>query len=311
LDVTHITGNFIEGDPAEVTNQEKEITSAPASAPDDPVNVMHISSSANADGPVALDSQKQDQTAAPEDPLDVTHISMSSVGDSSGAPPSQKRELPPEARDNLDVTHISSSSFEVSPLQTKTRSPPPSKRRRRSESASPSPIISAGATDLISVEVNTLTAGAQSAIEVSLEIMPPSPPSGIYTIHPDDLIPSQLSKLAADLSSRYRPSAPTRDLESLERGYWLIDCDSWPVTTRDSTWAFLTRYVRSGLAGWGVWCRREETPHRFVKAYCWGHVVKHTYLLLYLASERRLKGTGGVWIDADGEVVIRVPPYGK
>jgi serine/threonine-protein kinase len=47
--------------------------------------------------------------------------------------------------------------------------------------------------------------------------MPPSPPSGIYTIHPDDLIPSQLSKLAADLSSRYRPSAPTRDLETARR----------------------------------------------------------------------------------------------
>ncbi|EGR47760.1 uncharacterized protein TRIREDRAFT_22573 [Trichoderma reesei QM6a] len=143
----------------------------------------------------------------------------------------------------------------------------------------------------------------------ALEIRPPSPPAGIVDLEPADLVPDKLAKLAQDLSSRYRPVA-RRDLEPLERGYWLIDCTGWSDDVFREGWLFLGNYLRSGLAGWGVWCRRDES-RSWIRLYCWAHVAKHTYLLLYLASGRQMKGTGGKWIGADGEVALEVLPVEK
>lgn len=142
-----------------------------------------------------------------------------------------------------------------------------------------------------------------------LEIRPPSPPAGIMDLEPADLVSGKLAKLARDLSSRYRPREK-RPMEPFERGYWLVDCTSWTEEIRLEAWVFLANYLRSGLAGWGVWCRRNEA-HDWIRLYCWAHVAKHTYLLLYLASGRHLKATGAEWIGADGEVVLEVPPVEK
>ncbi|UKZ73186.1 hypothetical protein TrVFT333_000827 [Trichoderma virens FT-333] len=128
-------------------------------------------------------------------------------------------------------------------------------------------------------------------------------------IEPEDLISDKLAKLAKDLSSRYRPIAK-RPTEPLERGYWLLNCTGWSQDTRLEAWVFLANYLRSGLAGWGVWCRRDES-HNWIRLYCWAHVAKHMYLLLYLASGRHLKTTGAQWIDGDGEVVLEVSPVEK
>ncbi|OQE26218.1 hypothetical protein PENSTE_c005G07221 [Penicillium steckii] len=43
-----------------------------------------------------------------------------------------------------------------------------------------------------------------------------------------------------------------------------------------------------------------------VKVYTWGEVVMHVYLLLFLASERRVRGLGAEWRDASEKVVIRM-----
>ncbi|KAM0255426.1 hypothetical protein ACHAQJ_005794 [Trichoderma viride] len=142
-----------------------------------------------------------------------------------------------------------------------------------------------------------------------LEIRPPSPPAGITDLEPADLVSEKLAKLARDLSSRYRPRE-NRPTEPFERGYWLVDCSNWSQDTRNEAWIFLANYLRSGLAGWGVWCRRDES-HCWIRLYCWAHVAKHTYLLLYLASGRHLKATGAEWIGGDGEVVLEVPPAEK
>lgn len=64
------------------------------------------------------------------------------------------------------------------------------------------------------------------------------------------------------------------------------------------------------MASWGVWCRRSPA-HDSLRLYCWGHLVKHTYLLIYLASERALKYTGAAWKDAEGEVVLQILPAEK
>ncbi|PNP43729.1 hypothetical protein TGAMA5MH_04010 [Trichoderma gamsii] len=154
---------------------------------------------------------------------------------------------------------------------------------------------------------------ASSSIVVTdpddLEIRPPSPPTGIVHLEPSDLVSDKLDKLARDLSSRYRPRE-NRPIDPFERGYWFVDCATWSQDTHSEAWTFLANYLRSGLAGWGVWCRRDES-HGWIRLYCWAHVAKHAYLLLYLASGRHLKATGAKWIDGDGEVAIEVPPAEK
>lgn len=44
-----------------------------------------------------------------------------------------------------------------------------------------------------------------------------------------------------------------------------------------------------------------------LKMYAWGEVAMHIYLLLFLASERRVRGMGAEWRDSGEEVVIKMP----
>jgi hypothetical protein len=43
-----------------------------------------------------------------------------------------------------------------------------------------------------------------------------------------------------------------------------------------------------------------------LRTYCWGEIVGHVYLLVHLVSERKVKGTGAVWVDGGGSVVVRM-----
>ncbi|KAJ6783890.1 hypothetical protein PWT90_04940 [Aphanocladium album] len=238
----------------------------------------------------------------------------------------------------LDVTHISSSipassdppSAGAAALQRAESDPLPAKRLRRLAQDSSAVHLIRGASDTtIHPLHNTppfsspLSYHALSQIPSTLpyslssssslrSVRPPSPPVGVDNLDLASLVSAKLAKLAADLSSRYRPVAH-RALDPLERGHWRVDCDRWPADARADAWAFLTSYVRSGLAGWGVWCRRsgggeEEDGGRVIKLYGWAHVAKHTYLLLYLASGRQIKATGARWFDADGVVALEVVP---
>jgi hypothetical protein len=91
---------------------------------------------------------------------------------------------------------------------------------------------------------------------------------------------------------------------------------AWPAQLFRAFWSFLQDFVgKDGRAGWGVWCileaEEEEvrscTTHLSLKVYAWGEVAMHTYLLLFLASERRIRGMGVQWRDAREEVVIQMP----
>lgn len=53
-----------------------------------------------------------------------------------------------------------------------------------------------------------------------------------------------------------------------------------------------------------AWMQGVENP--FLKLYCWGETVPHTWLLLFTATHRRIKGCGAQWIDARGEVIIQM-----
>lgn len=85
--------------------------------------------------------------------------------------------------------------------------------------------------------------------------------------------------------------------------------------------------VGSGSLGWGVWvCRGEcaeetqevgpdgaeretfESMGRLgpVRVFCWGEVVEHVYLLLYVASRSKIRKLKLIWVDAEEKVVIRM-----
>ncbi|RDA83570.1 hypothetical protein CP532_4751 [Ophiocordyceps camponoti-leonardi (nom. inval.)] len=217
----------------------------------------------------------------------------------------------------FDVTHISSSPLSPSSFPDRAESepplplppPPPSSSLPSAKKPKPTP---GKATD---PSLNTTTTPNRPTIHppqaTKLEIIPPSPPVGNKPIDPTSLASEKLLKLSHDLSSRYRPTATSRTPDPLDRGYWLVDCSAWPSHARDETWLFLSNYLGAGLAGWAVWCRRSDAPHDSIRLYCWACVAKHTFLLLYLASGRRVKATGARWYDAEGVVAIEVLPSGR
>ena len=45
-----------------------------------------------------------------------------------------------------------------------------------------------------------------------------------------------------------------------------------------------------------------------IKIFCWGEIVPHIYLLLYVASRRALRTVEASWVDARNEVVVRIGP---
>ncbi|KAL7629354.1 hypothetical protein AAE478_000874 [Parahypoxylon ruwenzoriense] len=139
----------------------------------------------------------------------------------------------------------------------------------------------------------------------SLELYAPPPPTSMAVLDPDSIITPGLEKLARDLNipKRYRPKEEKRELRSFERGYWLVDCSDWDIQLKRDAWAYLANYIGVGVAGWGIWCKRDPEFRSF-RVYCWGAVTAHIYLLLYLASQRKILFTGCSWVDGEGVAVI-------
>lgn len=50
--------------------------------------------------------------------------------------------------------------------------------------------------------------------------------------------------------------------------------------------------------------RAEQQQGEVVKVYCWGEVVGHIWLMLFIGSERAIKGVGAKWVDAGGVAVV-------
>lgn len=163
------------------------------------------------------------------------------------------------------------------------------------------------------------------------EIHPPRPRTAQYAeISP--VVPALEALTGSSiLASKYTPLSKTRHLRDLERGFWSVSMATWGKERRNRAWKSLTAFVGGGRAGWGVWCSRnhsiqaegESTGHDDgectdvaigyggvmdeLRLYCWGAVVKHTYLLLYLVSERRVRRSESKWIDGAGNTVIVMP----
>ncbi|KAL1882726.1 hypothetical protein VTK73DRAFT_1246 [Phialemonium thermophilum] len=145
-----------------------------------------------------------------------------------------------------------------------------------------------------------------------LHIYSPEPDVSVQELQPSSLVTETLAKLARDLNidQRYQPKEQFRDIRPFERGYWLVDCTAWTEQLREEAWNFLANYVGNGVAGWGIWCCR-DLELTWMRLYCWGSLVGHMHLVLYLASQRRILYTGSTWVGGDGNVVVVMAPKTK
>ncbi|KAH0275081.1 hypothetical protein KCU91_g4821, partial [Aureobasidium melanogenum] len=157
--------------------------------------------------------------------------------------------------------------------------------------------------------------GVFMSLPTQIHPQPPPTGSGTFVSHITPQLQSQFWD-SAELQGKYKPLLH-RDLEQSERGYWQIDTRSWSPKIQIKFWIFLQSNIGSGVGGWGVWCLRENDTEAnedevadmelgTVKVFCWGEVVGHVWLLCYVASQARLKRVESQWIDADGEVVVRI-----
>jgi hypothetical protein len=145
-----------------------------------------------------------------------------------------------------------------------------------------------------------------------------------------------------DASNNYPPSLEESVQDDTDQIHDHSHPNDWSFPFFCQFWSFLTDFIsRDGRAGWGVWCILEEKkkhnriipeqtteeeqqqPHQnlrrkrrrrrrirrplTMKIYSWGEVAPHVYMLLFLATERRIRGMRAQWIDAAESVVIEMP----
>jgi hypothetical protein len=192
--------------------------------------------------------------------------------------------------------------------------PLPSTRSPNRRCTEPSTVEPGSKLDIVtsSKAIALATSSADSAVATSiwaesLEIRPSPPATSTTELKAEMLINEHLKTLASRmlLPMLYRPLSQSRDLRPMERGYWMVDCQKWNEGLRKRCWDCLGNYVGKNMAGWGVWCMRDE-DHGEIRVYCWGVIVGHIYLLLYMASESKVKGTGACWISGDGEAIVKM-----
>ena len=141
----------------------------------------------------------------------------------------------------------------------------------------------------------------------------------------DSHLTQSLQMIAEKLPMKkyFTPVLQARSAEKLERGHWLVPIGSWEHTLKTKFWHFLTQFIEEGRAGWGVWCSREflsdtgqtgsgtentdtTVSEEAIRLYCWGELVGEIWVLLFIASERKIQGTGARWLDASQGIVVQM-----
>ncbi|KAI2477038.1 hypothetical protein Ptr902_11580 [Pyrenophora tritici-repentis] len=126
-------------------------------------------------------------------------------------------------------------------------------------------------------------------------------------------LPSQITGALEALKNqnpnRFRPVKQRGTPKADDRGYWSIDCAHWPQDYQQEFWNHMCDQVASDRLGWGVTLHREGGTSQSlgrVKLYCWGEVVEHMWLVLWLFSRAKINGSKLKWIDADGNAIFEM-----
>ncbi|KAE8311355.1 hypothetical protein BDV41DRAFT_344546 [Aspergillus transmontanensis] len=289
-------------------------------------------------------SNGQSHDSSPKDYLDTP---VSVIPDSQAGRPSSDTANLQDVDHQLSTIRALSFPCSADLIRAKryqTHSPPLRSGRKKLRH-SPCTNDKANATQIGDSAVQSTALSTFVSTSLPVEIRPPLPPVSKekFTTH----ITPTLEILAARLKSRtYRPLEQIRELDKLERGHWylrinVVEAEAhdptipwqqsngaciWDMSTFCRFWSFLSEFIKEGRAGWGVWCILEDLPSAqlphntqepalrqmgirqlTLKTYAWGEIASHIYLLLFLASERRIRKMGAQWRDSRDDVVIQMP----
>jgi hypothetical protein len=146
---------------------------------------------------------------------------------------------------------------------------------------------------------------------IPFSAFPPAPK--VSTTRPGRL-PLQVTKHLAAIRAQnplhFNPSIKLRVPDLDERGYWWVNCSNWAAKLQFDFWSSLSEDVISGRLGWGTTLHRTSQSSATlgqVRLYCWGEIVEHVWLTLWLCSHGEVSGSGSKWYDADNIVVFEVP----
>lgn len=140
-------------------------------------------------------------------------------------------------------------------------------------------------------------------LPTSIRAPPPQPSLEPFETHITDAL-KYLGENTG-LIERYQPVSVVRELRRSERGHWKFNITPWPAQLQAEFFQFLAKMIEAGRVGWGVWCARQ--PHTLdVQVFCWGEVLRHVYLMLFVASKSKVRKLGLQWIDSEGKVVVQM-----
>ncbi|CAE7000603.1 hypothetical protein CFE70_001029 [Pyrenophora teres f. teres 0-1] len=139
------------------------------------------------------------------------------------------------------------------------------------------------------------------------------PPEPKVSIACPGSLPSQVTKalraLKKEHPKRFRPLKQRGTPKADDRGFWFIDCAHWSLHHQQEFWNHMCDQIASGRLGWGVTLYREGGTSQSlgrVKLYCWGEVVEHMWLVLWLFSRANVIGSKLKWFDADGNAIFEM-----
>jgi hypothetical protein len=272
-----------------------------------------------AESPIELEATGMPRLS-PGSPLPIAH---EPTGLKSHAPRGRKKDVP-YTQNQLETRKRKQSTLSSNPTQISSSLPEKrsknahsnvlanATRSKMAHQIESSPPEATQPKEVASIPTPTQSSSVLSSSRASyasaLEIRAPPPIASVSKLTLDMLRTPSLDQLAKKMPLHilYRPQTETRELRAMERGYWLLPCKTWNEDLQRRTWDCLGNFVGKGQAGWGVWCVREEYLGS-LRVYCWGAIVGHIYLLLYMASESKIKGTGASWVGGDGQAVVTMP----
>lgn len=229
-----------------------------------------------------------------------------------------------------------------SPPPSSVLSSPSSKRRRITSSGVSLPAEVLPSSPLPDRRLDWKTSVSSQSSRSVLE--PPPRPSNTafktYITAPLALITAHLP--LPTFYIRFQAQPPCRQLKIHERGHWALSISSFSVEHKIKVWTYLKKFIGEGRAG-RVSCflegvrndgaedmskrtaktqpdRTGKTHDRilpreeeggagkgeFLKVYCMGEAVPAIWLLLFIATTRKIKGCRAQWVDASGTVVVQM-----
>jgi hypothetical protein len=132
-------------------------------------------------------------------------------------------------------------------------------------------------------------------------VLAPEPKIGITS---PGTLPSQITPYLATIKTQsptqFKPIKKLRSPAPDTRGWWSIDCSQWPAQTQKDFWDAICELLTDGRLGWATSLHREIGAQTLgeIRLYCWGELVEHMWLVLWLCSKGEVEGAGLKWFDA-------------